>query len=360
MSQSFSGLQLLRHLAWRWPIFVAAVTAAAILTYLGSQFLPQQYTAEARLLIEPPGGADPRSALVVSPVYLDSLKTFALMASSSELFEQALDELGLQDPQNPQPLSALKASILEVEIPRNTKVLTIRTSLPDPIKAQALAEYLAEAVVQRNQQIQSASDEVRTTIAEQARDVVARQAREIDEKLQEFAAEQPTAGLEVEVDALVAARTSLREELRFLERRRIEGLSAGHNDLAEKGHGSISTPLTARIDDLRSQVERLDDEIRDKEVQIAHSKSRQDALESRRTALHAVLTEAESRLLQEKAMASSRGERLQIIDRGVVPDRPSSPRVALNVIVASSLAMLFVALFVALRFGLSDRPSTDE
>lgn len=50
-------------------------------------------------------------------------------------------------------------------------------------------------------------------------------------------------------------------------------------------------------------------------------------------------------------MQSARGERLQIMDRGVVPERPSYPRVGLNVIVATGLALVLSLLYLTLQFS---------
>ena len=51
--------------------------------------LPKRYTATATILIDPPAGGDPRIATAVSTVYLESLKTYELLATNDQLFVRA-------------------------------------------------------------------------------------------------------------------------------------------------------------------------------------------------------------------------------------------------------------------------------
>ncbi len=346
MPESFSAVQLLRHLGRNWAVFASAVAAAAVLAFVGSILTPNRYRAETRLLIEAPTGSDPRSALVISPVYIDSLKSYALMASSDELFEQAVGELGLRDAVNPEPLSTLKASILEVEVLGNTKILSIRATLRDAQKAQALALYLAEATIERNQELQAAGGRLRAGAANEARDAAVSGVSEIEAELLAASRQRPVAGLEVEVEMLTAERESLREELRLVQRGST-ALIPGETPAA-----SVE-PLEARVARLRSEIKRLDAELREKTIRLSSAIALHDAIEDRLTAAREILSEANARLADESAAQPTRGERLQILDRGVVPDRPSSPQVGVNVIVASALALVLSLLFVTLRFSLS-------
>ena len=50
-------------------------------------------------------------------------------------------------------------------------------------------------------------------------------------------------------------------------------------------------------------------------------------------------------------MQSARGERLQIVDRGVVPERHSYPRVGLSVVVSTGLALVLSLLYLTLQFS---------
>lgn len=337
MPESISATELLRHLGRNWLVFACSIAAAAVLAYIGSVLTPNRYTAEARLLIEAPTASDARSALVISPVYIDSLKTYALMATSDELFERAINALGLRDDGNSTPLSALKTAILDVSILGNTKVLSIRATLQDPQKAQALALYLAEATLERNQQLESVGDRFRADESEKARDAAALQVVDIEKELLAASRQRPIAGLEVEVEMLTSDREILREELRLVQR----------------GQTGSTQADAARIPRLRSEIKRLDDELREKTIRLSSATALHEAIADRLAAARKLLAKSNARLAIEQSMQSTRGERLQILDRGVVPDSPSSPRVGLNVIVASALALLLSVLFVTLRFSIS-------
>ena len=356
MTESFSASQYLRHVRTSWPVLAVACVVAAVLTYLGNQLMTPQYTAEARVRIELPGSDDPHSALVISPVYMDSLKTYALLASGNELFAETVDALGLRDAEHPEPLDGLKQSILEIEIPHHTRVLMIRVTLEDPEMAQALAEGLAAATVRRNQELNAKSDEARTAVARAVRDEAVRLLREREKAIAELSKNAPLTGLPQEFEALVETRAKIRERLLYTEVRRSE-LSAGNSKRASSAADEPEQPI--RITQLREQLAALDDEVRAMRFAIASRASSAAALEAERDAALETLSTAESRLLHETAMESVRGERLQIIDRGVIPGRPSSPRVGLNVLTAVGLALVLALLYVSLRFGLAADQSQD-
>ena len=103
---------------WRRRILMAitCVTALAVAGVV-SLLLPARYTATASILIEPPGGNDPRAATAVSTVYLESLKTYERFASNDTLFEHALDDLRLRQRYPGASTEVLKRRILEVSKP---------------------------------------------------------------------------------------------------------------------------------------------------------------------------------------------------------------------------------------------------
>src|SRR5207342_178962 len=136
-----------------------------------SMAMTPQYTATARVVIDPPAGADLRAAMAVSPIYLESLKTYEQFADSDSLFQKAALQFGLQA----RPIEALKRRVLQVQLVRNTRILQISVTLPDAKKAQALAQYLAEATVETNRAAVSESDkDLLRGIEQQARDLRAR------------------------------------------------------------------------------------------------------------------------------------------------------------------------------------------
>lgn len=58
-----------------------------------------------------------------------------------------------------------------------------------------------------------------------------------------------------------------------------------------------------------------------------------------------------ARLRDLRATAGTRGERLRVIDPGVVPQRPSSPNVALNVLAAMPLTLMALLAYLTISFS---------
>ena len=82
MSDTFDAYAFLMHLARRWRLCATACAVSGGMALIVSLLLPAKYTATARILIEPPGSSDPRAATAVSPVYLESLRTYEHFALS--------------------------------------------------------------------------------------------------------------------------------------------------------------------------------------------------------------------------------------------------------------------------------------
>src|SRR5713226_9592712 len=159
MPDPFDAYQFLTHLRARWRLPVIVVTAAVVTSLAISLALPKEYTAQTLLVIEPPAGTDPRASTAVSPIYLESLKTYERFASSDQLFAQAVERFELRKRWPNRPLERMKRSVLQVEIPRSTKILEIGVTLNDPRKAHEMALYIAEQSVELNLRINRVGDD---------------------------------------------------------------------------------------------------------------------------------------------------------------------------------------------------------
>src|SRR5437763_1093679 len=155
MAESLDAFRYMSYLRsrWRW-IAVSCGTAVAIALGV-SLVMPRQYTAVARIVIEPPAGTDPRASMAVSPIYLESLKTYEQFASGDSLFQKALDRFGLRAG----PIETQKKRVLKVGLVRNTRILEISAMLPDARKAQGLAQFLAESNVEMNRSLATDGDQ---------------------------------------------------------------------------------------------------------------------------------------------------------------------------------------------------------
>jgi len=99
-------------------------------------------------------------------------------------------------------------------------------------------------------------------------------------------------------------------------------------------------------------------EIAEKEKLLAQRLARREQLEDERKSYQAALTSAETRLRDTRNDLSYRGERLTVIDTGVIPERPSSPNLPLNVAVAVLLGLLFPLFYLALALNFDPHQSS--
>src|SRR5580692_4211160 len=159
MLNDSEGIAFAQYLRRHRAVLVITCSTAVAIALVASLLLPVRYTATASIVIEPPGGNDPRAATAVSPVYLESLKTYQLLASSDTIFARALDELQLRRKFPNATIEALKRRILTLNKPTNTSILEISATLDDPRQAQALAQYIAEHTVKLNDQLDEQSNQ---------------------------------------------------------------------------------------------------------------------------------------------------------------------------------------------------------
>jgi uncharacterized protein involved in exopolysaccharide biosynthesis len=350
MEETFDGYSFFMHLARRWRVPAAACAVAGGLALIISLLVPAKYTATARILIEPPGSSDPRAATAVSPVYLESLRTYEHFALSDSLFARVVDELEIRDKTSPEPLSSLKKRVLEVNIPSTTKIMEIAVTLSDPAKAQQLAAFVAKETVRLSQRTNMESDRVQTDAIETMRSTAQERVQQAETESMRAAEKGPPEGLIEELEALVKAR-SLVQRQRLMVR-----------DLESRQQADFPADATEsrnqRLAGTKQRLARLDEEITDLNRQIDHTRltlgtrsARRDQIDAEREAAWSALEDTESRLTRARSATASRGERLQVIDPGVVPEKPSSPNIPLNVIIALAFAMLASLLYVTLEFS---------
>jgi uncharacterized protein involved in exopolysaccharide biosynthesis len=290
MPDPFDGRRYLAHLRAHWLLPTFAVAAAVAISGGASLLLPKKYTARVKMIIEPPAGSDVRVSTAVSPIYLESLRTYEHFASSDQLFAQAVERFKLREGASP-PFEKLKRQVLRVSIPRNTKVMEIAATLPDPRQARAVALYLAEATIDLNRRTNRAGD---------------------DELLEDVKKQ-----LEEAAQRLATAESAYFEARRLLRSQEEPAFRAAS---AQTGPG-------------------------DRAPQVETARAELDAA----SALHQL---AEKRIRELTAASGFRGERLNLIDPGVTPEQPSSPDILLNVILAVALALLLSLLYLTAQYSL--------
>jgi capsular polysaccharide biosynthesis protein len=274
MPESFEMFRYLDHLRSRWRVVAVACGVAAGLALTAALLTPTRYTATANVMIEPPAGSDLRAAMAVSPIYLESLKTYELVASGDRLFLDALDHFKLPHAKS---VDKMKRSVLKVTIPRNTKVLQISATLPDAAQSQALALYIAEQTVKLTRNV----------------------------------------SIETEHDLIEDAQKQWDEA-----RARMEQAENAWARIAEQ-------PVS----------------------ETARRSAQVDSAQAGREAARQAFEAAEKRVQEVRAMSGARGERLKIVDPGVVPERPSWPNIPLMVLAALLVALAGSLLYLTFEFN---------
>lgn len=331
MQDSFSLSEYFRYLNSKWRWIGASAVVAGTVALVISLVLPSQYTATARLIVEPPAGADARTPQVVTPQYLESLRTYESLATSDSLFERAIKHFDLRRLKPGRSIESWKRSTLRAGFVRNTKVLEIAVTLPDASMAQRMARFLAEGTIALSRELQRNADQ-----------------ELIGEAEKEFSAGQKAFD-ELEAQWSRALRSENKEALQseiYARQYRQNRIERQLLDAQVSKAGERANLLAAEREAAARSLTQL-------HARLAAYEEKLRPIEERRKVALARLGEARKRLDEAKGMAGYRGERLRMIDPGIVPERPSSPNILLNVAGAAFFALALSLLFLSLRFGAS-------
>jgi uncharacterized protein involved in exopolysaccharide biosynthesis len=358
MTDSFDFLEYAAWIRLHSRLILITCMSAGLLTAAVSFALPKRYTATASIIIEPPGGVDPRAATAVSPVYFESLKTYERFASSDTLFVRALERLGMRNEYPGRSVESLKHSVLKISKPANTKILEITTTLPNPAKAQALAQFLAEQTVLLNRSLQRRAAE---DLAREPREILnaAQKRLEVAQKAgDEFTNAQPVETLAKEVDSTNEQRNHIERSLGEI-RATVADLVAqektyhpgdGLEQQAEWIRREI-VAAQARIGVLEQQQKAISEQSARKGPMLEHLKLQRELLTSELKAAQAGYESAKAKFSDIRSSFAFQGERLEVLDPGIVPERPSSPNIPLNIVIALVLSSVASLSYLSVRFG---------
>jgi uncharacterized protein involved in exopolysaccharide biosynthesis len=341
LPQTFDASQFLHHASRRWGFIASVCAGALVLALILSLILPKRYTATASLVIDPPAGNDPRTSIAVSNTYLESLRDYELFASGDTLLVSALDKFHLRDPQSPEALETIKRRILKVAKLRDTRILQISVTLPDPNQARDVAQFLAQETVRLNRNANREGDQ---DLLEEAR----RQAGEggaAVERAQtawsELNIREPLEPMRAELATLTELQRRVREDL--LESRAEAG------EFAARG-GDRLAGARARVETLEKQDAEIAGQIKTKAAQLSRRSAKDDDLMQRLRMAQENYQALMARLREVRNTYGLRGERLRVIDPGVAPERPSSPILILNLALALGVALIGAITWLALTF----------
>ena len=366
MADFFDPIEYLVYLRRNWKWAALAVGTAVGLTAAASWLLPNQYTATATLVIEPPSGMDPRGATAVSAIYLESLKTYEQFAASESLFERARQKFHLEEGPGSAASETLRRRVLRVTKLPDTKVLQIHATLRDPKQAQALVQFLAEETVALNRSVENQSErEALTDVRTQLEEASAKlgQARE---QFNAAAAGGTEAILAAEVRDLSDLKGRLNEQmaeagtsLAELSARagvQTNGFAAGFDATASRENLQQEIAAArARGTALAGQIATVNRDLKQKAAALAAARARTDRSTDQLRAADAAF-EAMSRRANELAGSSGlRTEQLRIIDPGIVPQQPSFPNVPLFTGAALLISAMLCLAWLSLGYGLEQQ-----
>jgi len=349
-AESFDAYEYLDHLRRHWSFALAVCVSAGALALTVSLLLPNEYTAMASIAIDPPAGNDPRTAITVSPVYLESLRAYEMFASSDTVFQRAVERFHLRDasPSNTtsntpsKTLEALKHSILKVVKVKDTRILQISVTLPDPKQAQAMAQFLADETVALSRSSnfaddQDLRDDARSRLAEAQKRLEREQA-----SWREFTVREPLESIQTDLEALAGSREKLQVDLTE-SRTELAEISSGASD-------ARAAAMRARVESLEKQDADLAAGVRKKSAVLSDREAHGEQLQQTLRAAQVAFDAAAGRQRELEASAGLRGERLSVIDPGVTPERPSFPNVGLNVVLAMAVGLIGSLAFLTLTF----------
>jgi uncharacterized protein involved in exopolysaccharide biosynthesis len=112
----------------------------------------------------------------------------------------------------------------------------------------------------------------------------------------------------------------------------------------------------ARAALLEKRADELDREIRQKSAALSRGQAIKDSLISELKTTQLAYDTDTTRLRDMRATAGTHSEQLRVIDPGIVPERPSSPNVPLNVGAALLVALVSSILYLSFAFVYRRRP----
>ena len=351
MTDPFDAYEYASYLRTRWRFFAIACFSSAALALVASLLLPKEFTATVNIVIEP--GGDSRSAGVVSPVYLESLRTYETFASSDVIFERAVDLFHLRQSNPHASVETLKRRILEITKLRDTRILRIAATLPDPRQALAFAQYIAGQTIRLNRTL---TEELERDSMEAAdKDfVAARATRErAAAEWAAFAGRGSIDTLQYEMSSLVDLKTRLNRQLMSANVEVAVLQSQAGKPRKEAAAEVAAAEAKAAL--LAKQFAGIEREFAGKNAEVARIVARRDVLQDNLDSTRKLYESADAKLGDLRGAARLQAERLEIVDSGAVPSSPSSPKILRNVEAALLLALIASAIYLSVAYTASRR-----
>jgi len=216
-----------------------------------------------------------------------------------------------------------------------------------------VAQYLAEETVALSHGESLDADREFIDEAEKQAAASTRRLAQVQQAWTTLSVREPVEALQGELDASVEQQGKLRQQLveaqassaEYQEQGKTDSQFAREQFEAERARAGV---LEKRLQELERSIEKLGST-------IASRNAKRDALQNEVKSAETASEAAATRLRELRAAAGSRGERLRVMDPGIVPQGPSSPNVPLNVAAALLLALAGSIIYLSFAFVLGRR-----
>ena len=349
--------EVLVYLGTRWRFLAIACGAAIVLSFAASLLMTKQYTATVSIAIDPPAGNDARASGAISPIYLESLRAFESYAGSDSLFAQAVEKFHLRT-EGTDAVESLKRRILKVNKIKDSKILQIRATLPNPGQAREVAQFIARETLNLSHTTAQGADRQLLPGAEQQLTESRGRYTDALKAFTELSAKLPLEALQGEIESMQEASSRmLRDAMEtqadveeYAAREKSMSADPAATDELRAVHQEVAA-RKARAALLRRQVTELQALMLTKNAELSRNGAERRHLETELTIAQTSLTAAAARVAEIRAATGSRGEILNIIDPGILPQRPSSPNMLLNVLASFSIALVTSWVYLTLSFA---------
>jgi capsular polysaccharide biosynthesis protein len=347
----FDPWELLTDLKNRWPVVAVSCGLALVFALGASALLPKRYTATAEVLIQVPGSNDPRAATAISPVYLESLKSYERLASSDTLFVRALDHVHASAGSSGHSIESLKKSILHVSKLANTAVLEISATMTDPKQAQALAQYVAEQTVQASLSMDVQTETEMTREFRSQLDAAVKRVAEVRQAQAHLSSSEPVDSMESQMKNTAELKLDIEKELAQTQTELAGYLAETPTAGNDRESQRMVASARARAANLIAQQRDLAGLLLQQGAKAQQWKDQREAVQAERDAAQTAFETASTRFNDSVTAARYRGERLRMIDPGIVPQEPVSPNVPLNVLASLVLALVGSLVYLMTTFS---------
>lgn len=341
--------QRIRYVGARWRFLVMVIAVSACLAFIVSELLPRKYTATTTVIIDPPATTDIHAGAALNPAYLDSLRTYEHFFTSDQLFDNAarrfhLDLAG-------QNVATIREQVLKVKQQHETRILEISATMRDPAAAYQLARYITEQSIEANREHAEAADRdsMKNLLAEL--ETTRAQLTRAQAEWQRASKDDTPDAIQVALDSAVSLQSDTRTHQNEAEAEAEEWrIRAEDGQDADKPWARTQArAAAARRDDYAKRLAQLDAEVARDRKELAERSSRLTLATSELDVARKAFETAQTRVRDFAAVAGMRTERMRIIDPGVVPRKPSSPKVLLNTLAAALLAACLGLGWLVLR-----------